>query len=350
MTVDYRMMSDEEQWDAFVRENGGCFLQSWGWSRFQEAAGRRAWRVSIGGEGGSPVAQFLMVMHRMPLGFRFGYVPRGPVVRRGGEGQVDFGVFASAFRQALDREGCVFGRVDLPWTASGGPVGPAEVGDFGFVKVKSVQPADTAIVDLDRDEPEILAAMHPKTRYNIGLAERHGVVVREADVHNAHLFRHEVELFWNLLGETSARDNFHTHERDYYETMLDYLSPRKRGALRARLWFADYGGRAASAAITVEFGDTVTYLHGASASDLRQHMAPQLLHWRLIQDASRRGFKHYDFWGVAPSDEPEHPWAGITRFKMGFGPRREHYLGSWELPISDFWYRLYRYAKRFRNI
>ena len=69
-----------------------------------------------------------------------------------------------------------------------------------------------------------------------------------------------------------------------------------------------------------------------------------------MSEAKAAGFKHYDFWGVAPSDDPEHPWAGITRFKTGFGGRRESYLGAWELPGNAVWYNLYRFAKRFKNV
>lgn len=40
-------------------------------------------------------------------------------------------------------------------------------------------PSDTIVVDLCRTEEQILASMKPKTRYNIGLARRKGVEVRE---------------------------------------------------------------------------------------------------------------------------------------------------------------------------
>ena len=37
----------EDQWDAFVLRHGGGFLQSWGWSQFQEALGRTVFRFRL---------------------------------------------------------------------------------------------------------------------------------------------------------------------------------------------------------------------------------------------------------------------------------------------------------------
>ncbi len=353
--------TNEELWDEFVIANGGGFLQSWGWSRFMEAVGRTAYRFRIdtpSNESGAErhedtQVQFLLVMHDLPLGQRYAYVPRGPVIKRGpGDATLGrFETFVGALRETLDRQGCLFARVEFPFLQAGDLIAPDEIGAFGFRFVKAVQPADTLIVDLDKSEADLLAAMHPKTRYNIRVAERHGVVIRDAQYDNAHLFNHDVELFWRLLAETSSRDQFHTHPFRYYQKMLDELSPRKKGGgLKIRLVFALHGGEAAAAAIVAEYGGTMTYLHGASAASKRSVMAPNLLHWSLIREAKSRGFDKYDFWGVAPTDDPDHPWAGITRFKTGFGGRHESYVGAWELPNSVFWYNLYRFAKRFKNV
>ncbi len=128
--------------------------------------------------------------------------------------------------------------------------------------------------------------------------------------------------------------------------MLDVpMAPKMKGSFELALWFAEVGGQPAAAAIVAYYGGTATYLHGASMAELRQHMAPYLLHWEIMRDAKARGFCTYDFWGVAPTDDPGHPWAGITRFKTGFGGWRVNYLGAWELPLRPVWYSLYRTAR-----
>ncbi|MEY4745219.1 MAG: protein FemA, partial [Candidatus Parcubacteria bacterium] len=342
--------------------HGGGFLQSWGWSQFQEALGRQVFRFRVdrpgnrrGAEGAheDTIAQFLLVYHGLPFGRRYAYVPRGPIVTAddGPEKAFDYlETCTGALRETIRREGAVFARVEWPWPAGKEPVPYDQLSRWGFMPVRAVQPADTAIVDLASPPQDLLSGMHPKTRYNIRLAERHGVAVREANRDHAHLAQHDVDLFWRMLDETASRDKFHTHPKSYYATMLDVLSAKKSQGFRTRLMFAEHGGKAVAAAIIGEYGDTATYLHGASLGEYRRVMAPYLLHWSVMQDAKRRGFAHYDLWGVAPTDDPDHPWAGITRFKTGFGGRRVSYLGAWELPGGRFWYTLYRYAKRFKNV
>ena len=348
---------DERQWDAFVQAHGGGFLQSWGWSQFQEAVGRRTFRFRVGSAGakeeeGDTLSQFVLVELPLAFGFRYAYVPRGPVVRRTGDKEADTANIVScveALRQKISRDRLAFARVEWPWPLSENVVTKEGAAKWGFRPADHVQPQHTVIADLTGTEERLLAAMHQKTRYNIRVAEKHGVTVREALRDDAHLLEHDVDVFWGMLHETASRDKFSTHERKYYGTMLDVLSPKKSEGLRARLFFAEYEGRAVAAAMTGEFGDTVTYLHGASLAGDRKVMGPYLLHWHIMKDAKSRGFAKYDFWGVAPSDDPDHAWAGITRFKTGFGGERVEYLGTWELPGNGLWYTLYRYAKRLRR-
>ena len=78
------IVHNEEDWDAFVLAHGGGFLQSWGWSEFQQALGRRVFRfrmdAPVGAEGQKTVAQFLLILQPMRFGLSFAYVPRGPVI------------------------------------------------------------------------------------------------------------------------------------------------------------------------------------------------------------------------------------------------------------------------------
>jgi lipid II:glycine glycyltransferase (peptidoglycan interpeptide bridge formation enzyme) len=333
-------------------------LQSWGWSQFQEAIGRGVYRFRVDGPGengghADTIAQFLLIYHALPLGRRYAYVPRGPIVATDAgpdSARAYLETCAGALRETVRREGAVFARVEWPWSTDETAIRSEDISRLGFRPVKAVQPADTVIMDLTKSEEDLLDGMHQKTRYNVRLSEKHGVVVRDARQDNAHLLRNDIDLFWRMLDETASRDKFHTHEKSYYATMIDVLSAKKSTGLRVRLVFAEHDGHPIAAALVAEYGGTATYLHGASLAEHRRLMAPYILHWSIMKDAKARGFTAYDLWGVAPTEDPEHPWAGITRFKTGFGGRRVGYLGAWELPGDPFWYTVYRYAKRFRNL
>jgi lipid II:glycine glycyltransferase (peptidoglycan interpeptide bridge formation enzyme) len=353
------LTTDENTWDEFCLANGGNFLQSWGWSQFQEAAGAEVFRVRLDapegeGEGQETIAQFLILGLSLPFGMKCLSVPRGPIVS-GADPLTTKGRFEAclgAVREAMRRQGAVFARLEPPQDATATPITDVDMKFWGLRRGVNRQPECTAIVDLTRSEEEILAGMKQKTRYNIRIAEKHGVTVSDAAYANAHLLKHDVDVFWRLMSETTDRDGFHSHPRDYFEKMVDVLNPRrhKGGMLAVRLVFAMHDGEAVAAGLFAEYGDTVTYLHGASMAAKRQVMAPYALHWGVMRDAKARGFKKYDLWGVAPNDEDtKHPWFGITRFKMGFGGARVSYLGTWELPQSSLMYRLYSLSQKLRG-
>lgn len=335
----------EKEWDAFTLAHGGNFLQSWGWARFQEALGRETYRATLEKPGGGRAAQYVAIVLPLLFGRKYAYVPRGPIVDvadpAGDAGRIHLETCIAMLREKAVAAGAVFTRVEWPYREGASPVSAEDLDRWGFEAARSRQPAHTSILDLRKSEEELLAGMHHKTRYNIRVAERHGVTVRDAAPE-------EIGAFWRMLAETAARDNFSAHEERYYRVMTETLRPGI-GGLAVRLVLAEREGKAIAGALLAEYGGTVTYLHGASVAAERRVMAPYLLHWTIIRDAKRAGSVAYDFWGVAPDDGPEHPWAGITRFKVGFGGERASYLGAWELPGNPFWYTLYRYAKRLRG-
>ena len=91
------------------------------------------------------------------------------------------------------------------------------------------------------------------------------------------------------------------------------------------------------------YGETATYLHGASGSFHRDVMAPYILHWRIMQDAKQHGFKKYDLWGI-----DEERWPGVTRFKTGFGGTVVEYPKSIDIVFRPMWYKAYRIIKKMR--
>jgi len=104
------------------------------------------------------------------------------------------------------------------------------------------------------------------------------------------------------------------------------------------------------AAIVVLFrGKEATYLYGASSNNKRNLMAPYALQWRAMQDAKEMGCKNYDLFGIPPNEDPEHPMAGLYRFKTGFGGQIIHRPGSWDFAYNGFIYNLFSIAEKLRK-
>lgn len=317
-----------QEWNRTVLAHApasGAFLQAHEWGAFLEADGASVRRFSADGA----VAQVVRADLKGPL---FGWnLFRGPA-------------------GAPDAAKALFGTIAADLRGSRGiflHAEPAADGapPTGAVSARSRQPHHTAIVDLAQDEDALLATMHPKTRYNIRLAQKHGVSVRlggGADFSRA----------WPMFAATARRDGFALHGERHYGTMLSTLAGplAQRERPTAQLLLAEHAGDALAALILLRFGGTATYLHGASSDAKRNLMAPYALHWEAMRMAKAAGCGSYDLWGVAPEGVGQaHPWAGITRFKMGFGPARLNMPGAWELPLRPQWYRLYRLANRLRG-
>jgi lipid II:glycine glycyltransferase (peptidoglycan interpeptide bridge formation enzyme) len=207
----------------------------------------------------------------------------------------------------------------------------------------ALNPSSTMVLDLEPTEEELLRAMHEKTRYNIRLAERHGVTISVAQSEI------ERERFLDLMDETAARDHFVQHDRTYLRATVDFLTEHHAGRIRV----AKLDDKILAANLELSYGDTATYLYGASSSEHRNVMAPFALQWNAIREAKMLGARLYDFWGANPESKamPDYKtsWEGISRFKKGFGSRIVNVQGTWDLPLSQWKYLIAFPKKIFRH-
>ena len=302
------------------------FLQSSLWSNFQKELGNKVWQIGV--EESGLEASALVIEKKLPFNLTYLYMPRGPIVANQVKDKNKLlklllkGVRDISIQTEKRAE--VFFRFE-----------PLESFELENIRsVKSVQPSNTLLLDLFKTEEELLTEMHQKTRYNIKLAKRKGVVIEK--VNN---YLDAIDVFEELIEKTSLRDKFTPHTKDYYRKMLKSMGKN------VNLWLAKHEGVVLVANIILNFGDTVTYLHGASSDKHKNLMAPHLLQWEQIKWAKNNGFKIYDFWGISDSD-PQ--WAGFTRFKKGFGGNSKNYPGTFDLVYNQRAYKVYEFIKKFR--
>jgi len=333
-------ITDRSLWNALAhRSERSVFLQSWEWGEFQKQVGRDVLRLGLL-EDDELVAGMQCIRQPMPLSFSYWYAPYGPLVAQARDhGRKILQLLKEAGKRK-DFSDAVFFRFEPRISRSDSEMIRALETPMPVRRTHFVQPKDTRVLDLSRTENELLEAMHQKTRYNIRLAEKKGVNVLTG--------KQYVKDFIALNKETTTRDGFKSHADSHYEKLVSYLPDSM-----IKVYAAEYKGKVIAANLVIVFGDTVTYLHGASASADRNVMAPHLLQWRQIHDAKNSGAHYYDFWGIAPSsgdDKHSDAWQGITRFKNGFGGIELNYCGAYDLPIKKFWYSVYRRVQTFRML
>ncbi|HWF57221.1 MAG TPA: peptidoglycan bridge formation glycyltransferase FemA/FemB family protein [Candidatus Dormibacteraeota bacterium] len=312
-----------EGWDEGVIALGGHFLQSTAWARVQERIGNR---VVVGADRDWC---WLGIVRRAGP-FRYLYLPFGPSLRAPAALE---DALASARRRA-QRLGCVLLRFE---PARAGVLGIAAT---GAARVRPRQYEHTLVLRLDGDEESLRRGLNSGHRSRIRTAEKRGLrIERSSDPGR-------MPEFVRLLRETERRGKFFSYEDAYFATIAEELL----AGGEASLYFARAGEVDAAAALVFDFGPTRYYAFAATRTDSRKLMPAAPLVWQAIVDARRDGRTRFDFWGAAPPEAgPEHPWAGITDFKRGFGGEREDYAGTWELPVRPLAARLFALAHAVRH-
>ncbi len=299
------------------------FLQTEEWLEFQKEAGHKVWRFDDG------KIRANIIKLGLPLGRSFLYIPHGPEIdfeHVVGGIKNELASFVKYLKDLAQKEKAIF----IKFEPLSGVVMELLYRKGVQRSSKQIQPYKTVILDLNLPEEHLLGKMHSKTRYNIKVAEKHGITIRESN---------DVEVFWQLLQKTTKRDRFSSHSKDYYKKLVEFFG--SGGELKSEIMFAYKGDEAVAGAMVLRYGDTGYYLHGASDYEHRAMMAPYALHWEIIRKLKGEGFKYYDFWGIDAKK-----WPGVTRFKLGWGGDLKEYPGSFDIPVSKLWYWTYSLARR----
>ena len=203
-----------------------------------------------------------------------------------------------------------------------------------------IQPRFVFRLDIKgKTEDEVLAGCHQKTRYNIRLAKKKGVVVKEGT-------REDLKDFHKIMIETGSRDGFIIRSLDYFEKMYDELAPK-----HMKLLMAYYEDKPISGIIPIMYGNKTWYLYGASSNQHRNLMPNYLLQWEMIRQAIQNKCDIYDFRGVSGVVDETHPQYGLYRFKKGFGAEFTEFIGEVYWPFKPLTYKLYKIAeKTFRTL
>jgi len=331
MSIQTITKENKKVYDAVVHHP----LQSYEWGIFREKTQTKVIRKGFF-EGKKLTAGFQLTIHTIPhTPFTIGYLPKGSLPDNN---------LLQELTEIGRKERCIFIQLE--------PNVEKTTNDELRITNYELKPAAhplftkyTFVLDLTKSEEELLAGMHPKTRYNIRVAQKHGVEVVE-DNSNAGF-----EMYWKLTEETTKRQNFYAHTKTYHKLQWETLNVAKHtdNALTSHVFFAKYQEKILAAWILFVFQDTLYYPYGASSSLHREVMASNLIMWEAIRFGKKLGLQKFDMWG-AMSDTPDtkDAWYGFHRFKQGYGARHVEFIGSFDLVINPLLYQLYKIADKTR--
>lgn len=325
------IIEDRERWNRFVEASPtGNVTQTFEWAELRDSLGGDVLRLGAV-EDGELRGAMLVVIGRAPLLRRpYLYVPRGPVVEDPASPALA-ALVAEAGRLAR-RRGAFMLKVE-PNVTDGDAAWLTALARLGFKRNRyATHPRRSWVLDIRPSEEELLAGMKEKWRYNIRLAGRKGVKVREGNGPS------DLDTFYDLYVETAKRDGFFIHSKQHYADILRLYG--ERGA--AALLLAEYEGTPIAGLLIVKCGPVTTYMFGASSNQHRNRMPNHLLQWTAIQWAKARGCTLYDFRAIAEVLDPSDDLYSLYTYKHGFGGYSYLTIETHDKPFNPALYWVYR--------
>ena len=325
-------------------------LQSWSWGDFRAKLGQKI--VRLGKFKNDKLTTGIQIsIHQIPrTPWTIGYCPRGIMLDK---------EWIEAVKAEVKKYNCIFvkfepnvfaTRYPQPATRKTDELRIADCGlrELGLHPGKPLFTPFTFQLDLTKPEEELLSGMKPKTRYNIKLAEKKGVVIEEDNSDET------FEAFQKLTEETTSRQHFFAHGRNYRQLMWQAM--RKAGIARLMVARLKQSTIEQSNNLTILaawvifiFNGIGYYPYGASSSQNRELMASNLLAWEALKLAKKSGCKMFDFWGsLGPEPDIKDPWYGFHKFKEGYGGNLTEFVGTWDLVLNPIIYTIYSMGDKLR--
>ncbi len=321
-------ITDKNIWENFLKEREEkTFLNSWNWGEFQKKEGCKIWRWGFYNED-KLIALALVLKIKARRG-TFLFVPHGPVVKE--EKEKVLRELLEKGKETAKKEKAVFLRV-AP-IAKRTDENKNLFSSLGFREAPlHMHPEVSWELDITKSEEDLLMDMRKTTRYLIRKAGKENDI--EA-VQTQNL--QDLEAFDKVYQKTAERHDFVPFSLRFLKNQFLVFKEDDQIAI----FLGKYKGEVVASSVVVFWQDRAFYHHGASLQKYRKVPVSYLLQWEAIKEAKRRGCKKYNFWGIAPEirekedlKKSNHPWAGLTLFKMGFSGRRKEYVKTQDFPFS----------------
>ncbi|MBR5772152.1 MAG: peptidoglycan bridge formation glycyltransferase FemA/FemB family protein [Clostridia bacterium] len=331
-------IADAREFDEFVYSHPkGHMMQTSAWGKVKK---EWDWTGFIARDDEGRIKGVCAVLIRqIPMTpFRMMYAPRGPVCDLSDEETVkelltaaaEYGKKNRAYTLKIDTDTPVSNEQYISLLKSMGFTFKEHGAGFDTIQARYIFRLDVG----GKNEEEVMAGFHSKTRYNTRLAERKGIRIEIKG-------KEACKEFHDLMLITGQRDNFATRGTEYFERIMDAFGDD------ARIYFAYFEDELLAGALDVHVGDKIWYVYGASSNSHRNLMPTYLVQWSMIKWAIEEGCNWYDFRGGYPDEN--NPLHGIYKFKQGFCPEYTEFMGEADLIMDKAGYRFVEFASNSRK-
>ncbi len=329
--MNIKEIQDKETWEKFLSDCAEkTFLQSWNWGEFNKLMGNKIWRLGVYDQEKllslalvvkiqAKRGTFLLIQHLLPMRVEV------------------FKILLEELKKIARVEKCDFIRIASLWKRNDENLEIFE--DLGFrdSPIHANAYESTWRLNLTPSEEDLLKNMRKTTRYLIRKNQK--------DI-NIEIFQRQnlsdVDNFYQIHQEVVRWQKFTPFSLEYLKNEFSVFLPGNQ----VSLFFGKYKGEIIASAFVIFWSNIGFYHHAALLPKYRKIPIAYLLQWEVIREAKRRGCLLYDFWGyINPSENPNHPWAGPTLFKMGFGGYPVEYIKTQDYPLSLKYWMVYIFEK-----
>lgn len=305
-------------------------LQSWEWGEFRAALGQKVVRTGFF-EKEKLIDAFQVFFYKLPgLPFTVGYLPKGRLPNKN---------IVQILAELGRKNKTIFIKLEPKIGTENKEAKKWVWKQMGLRPGKLIFTKFTSIIDLNKSEEELFNSLKNKTRYNIRLAQKHGVIVEEDNSPKT------FSRYLKLMLETTRRQGFYAHDSKFHQFQWQILQP----AGISHLLVAKHKGKILAAFLLFLFNKILYYPYGASTREEKELMAPNLLMWEAIRFGKKNGALLFDLWGGTSSKIKENdPWYGWHRFKTGYSPEIIELVGAYDLVINPLLYKVYNLVDSFR--
>lgn len=320
-------IGNKEVWEKFVlSHNPRSFLQSWNWGETNRLMGDKVFRLGFF-KNGEQIGVCLLIKQRAKRGPHF-LVPGGPIMDWGNRNLVEF--FIKTIQELAKKEKVWFVRIRPELLDN--DENQKLLSDLGFISAPMhLHAENTWVLNITPDKEELLAGMRKNTRYSIRKSLKIDLTFEETTDSKAS------RILKKLQDETIARHKFVGFPEKLFRAQLESFGKDNQ----AKLYVCSLGKVPLVASIIIFYGDYAYYHHSGSSKKAREIPASYFMQWKIIQESKKRGCKYYNLWGIAPNDNPNHRFAGVTLFKKGFGGERVDWLHAVDLPTHSLYWLTY---------
>lgn len=315
---------DRQEWDDFITSHSEAnFLQSWDFYEFYKSRGNKVVRRIVKADD-RIVGAYAGVVEDAKRG-RYLAVAGGPIVDWGEHEALE--MLFQDMRAEGKKHKCVFVRVRPQLELSEKNVNLVE--SFGLKPAPMYLSVEFAgVLDLEKDEEEILKGMRQRLRRALRKAEKNDIAVEKStDPKDIHEF-YQIEL------QTAGRHRFVAFSEDFLTKQFEAFAPNGE----AVLYTAKYQGEILAQNFMIFYGNEASYHYGVSSELGTKYSGAPLLHMEAMRDARQRGIKRYNFWGIVEETDIHHRFYGVSCFKRGFGVEELRYVPAHDLILKPAHY------------